>query len=301
MQPTIGSRPSRADKVREAKLTLDQHVKELAHQMEQGRSETLVQYLEFTAQFHTYSFRNIMLALSQRDDLTRIAGLRQWNKFGRHVRAGEKGIMILAPMAVRSKSEERVADPDADSAEPSTITLFKPVYVFDVAQTEGDELPSLTDTTGDVSGHLPALEQAVRQAGIDLQQEDIVSGSPSADGASFGGRIVLKKDLPLAERFRTLAHEFAHEKLHWTGDKENKTVRETEADAVAFVVCRHFGIDCDASDYLLLYNSEPKILLDRLETIRHTAGQIIEAVEGTQADPETAVAGNNLDAAVIGG
>ena len=187
--------------------------------------------------------------------------------------------MILAPMTVRAKSEERAADPDADSAEPSTITLFKPVYVFDVAQTEGDELPCLTDTTGDVSGHLPALEQAVRQAGIDLQQEDIVSGSPSADGASFGGRIVLKKDLPLAERFRTLAHEFAHEKLHWPGDKENKTVRETEADAVAFVVCRHFGIDCDASDYLLLYNSEPKILLDRLETIRHTAGQIIEATE----------------------
>ena len=188
-------------------------------------------------------------------------------------------IMILAPMPVRSKPEEQAADSDADSSETSAITLFKPVYVFDVSQTEGDELPALIEASGDVSQHLPALEFAVRATGIDLKQEDVIPGSPAAAGASFGGCIVLKRDLSPAKKFRTLAHEFAHEKLHWTRDKENKTVRETEADAVAFVVCRHFGIDCDASDYLLLYNSEPKILLDRLEPIRHTAGQIIEATD----------------------
>ncbi len=148
-----------------------------------------------------------------------------------------------------------------------------------MTQTEGDELPALIEASGDVSQHLPALELAVRSAGIDLQQEDVIPGSPAAEGASFGGRIMLKRDLFPPEHFRTLAHEFAHEKLHWTADKENKTVRETEADAVAFVVCRHFGIDCDASDYLLLYNSKANILLDRLETVRQAAGQIIEATE----------------------
>ena len=68
--------------------------------------------------------------------------------------------------------------------------------------------------------------------------------------------------------------------------QESKTIRETEADAAAYVVCRHFGVDCDTADYLLLYNSEPKILLDRLETIRQTAARIIETVEGDSPSKE---------------
>ena len=47
-----------------------------------------------------------------------------------------------------------------------------------------------------------------------------------------------------AEEFSTLVHEIAHEMLH-RGDRRTlttKQVRETEAEAVAFVVCQSVGL-----------------------------------------------------------
>jgi antirestriction protein ArdC len=281
--------PTRADKVRLAKQTLDEHVQALAEQMRQGKSENLIHFLEFCSQFHCYSFGNIMLAFSQCPHMTRLAGLRTWNRLGRHVRPGEHGIIILAPMTVRRRDEKQdhpTEETAEDDGEERTVMLFKPVYVFDISQTEGKELPSLIHAEGDVTHCYPVLQEAVRRSGITLDYAPIVPGCPGALGASYGGRIVVQAKLPPADGFRTLAHEFAHEILHKHSPQESKTIRETEADAAAYVVCRHFGVDCDTADYLLLYNSEPKILLDRLETVRQTAARIIEAVEGDSSSKE---------------
>jgi hypothetical protein len=133
---------------------------------------------------------------------------------------------------------------------------------------------------------------------------EFIPGAPSADGVSRGGSIAIRSDLDQPEAFRTLAHEFAHELLHWPKDgspkEPNRTIRETEADAAAFVVCRHFGIKCDSADYLLLYDAEPKLLLDRLETVRRTAARIIEAVENEMtASGAEAVAGSDGEEAVV--
>ena len=284
---------ARTEKVREAGKMLDEHIRDLAEQMERGKSEQLIRYLEFASRFHSYSFGNLMLILCQKPESTRVAGLRQWNRLGRRIRPGEKGIMILAPMNVRRKSdaqsesasESGVCDGEDENSE--RITIFKPVYVFDLSQTEGTELPSLLDATGDAGAAFPALKEAVRGFGITFEELDHTPGSNTAHGASYGGRIVIRNDLDPPEAFRTLAHEFAHELLHWPKDgapkEPNKTIRETEADATAFVVCRHFGVECDSSDYLLLYDAEPKLLLDRLETVRHTAARIIDAIHGDKA------------------
>jgi len=57
------------------------------------------------------------------------------------VKRGEKGILILAPMIGRKKTDG-VAESTADAKE-STAQLygFRAVYVFDVSQTEGERLP----------------------------------------------------------------------------------------------------------------------------------------------------------------
>jgi len=291
---TTATHSTRADKIQEAKTTLDAHIELLAQQMSQGKSEQLVRYLEFTAQFHSYSFGNIMLILCQCPNATRVAGLRQWNRLGRHVRAGSKGIMILAPMAVWKKSDavtEPASDDETCESERNEtrekITIFKPVYVFDVSATEGEPLPTMIHSTGDASICYPALEKAVRAAGITLELVEYIPGAPTAAGVSRGGTIQIRSDLDPPEAFRTLAHELAHEQLHWpkngSPEEPNRTIRETEADAAAFVVCRHFGIACDSADYLLLYDSNPKLLLERMESIRQTADSIIESINGALA------------------
>jgi len=85
-------------------------------------------------------------------------------------------------------------------------------------------------------------------------------------------------DLGPADALRTLVHECAHENLHWNQKDQDQIIEETEADAVAYIVCKHFGIQCDTADYLLLYHSTPEILLSRLETIRKTAHHIITSI-----------------------
>lgn len=282
MQTVNERSQTRVEKVKQAKETLDEHLQELASELQQGRSERLNRYLEFCAQFHQYSFGNLMLAYSQFRTLTRIAGVKQWNKLGRYVKKGEKGIMILAPITVKKRGRVGKNKQDEDgeeNEEPQTITLFKPVYVFDVSQTEGTELPAIIQATGDVSGYFPALEKFVRATGITLEYVGVISGNPGTLGESLGNHIRVCENLEPADKFRTLAHEFAHELLHKTKEREIKTVRETEADATAFVVCRHFGVHCDTADYLLLHDSNAKIFLERLETIRRTAASIIEGIE----------------------
>ena len=270
---------TRAEKVREAHGILEEHLQALAEEMRQGKSEALLRYLEFTARFHHYSFGNLLLILAQRPEATRVAGLRLWNSLGRFVKAGEKGIMIFAPMMVKQRQEPEQTPPPSEDSEAATLMLFKVVYVFDVSQTDGAEPPSLLSTSGDGSDLYPALQCAVRRVGITLDIVELVPGSNSAQGASYGGRIALRNDLDAAEGFRTLAHELAHEKLHWQGEKESKTIRELEADATAFVVCRHFGLHADSADYLLLYDATTEVLLQRLETVRRTAAEIIGLVE----------------------
>ncbi len=85
------------------KLT-NQAIEKLITALNEGRSETLTQYLAAIGRFHRYSLRNVMLIASQKPTATHVAGFHSWHKLGRFVKKGEKGIMILAPI-VRRKNE----------------------------------------------------------------------------------------------------------------------------------------------------------------------------------------------------
>src|ERR1700688_349355 len=121
-------------------------VNHLVEALESGQSEVLTQYLSAMGRFHNYSFGNIMLIARQKPDATNVAGLRTWNSLGRFVKRGEKGILILAPMIGRKKAKDVATDePSADATTEGQRTLygFRAVYVFDVSQTEGKDLPAL--------------------------------------------------------------------------------------------------------------------------------------------------------------
>jgi len=250
---------------------------ELATQLGSGQSDQLQAYLSAMSRFHTYSFHNIMLILSQRPEATKVAGFHTWRKLGRAVQRGEKGIAIFAPMVLKPKEDES----QSGEKDESPRLRFRVVHVFDVAQTEGEPLPEPANVGGDPGEALEQLESAVRAAGIELEDSLSLGG---ADGASSGGKITLRQGLAPAERFSVLAHEWAHEILHQS-DRENrpaKTVRETEAEAVAFVVAHSIGLETGSasSDYIQLYAGDAETLAASLDRIQRTACRIIEAVSG---------------------
>jgi hypothetical protein len=121
-----------------------------------------------------------------------------------------------------------------------------------VTQTEGKELPALTEVQGDVSGYRERLFAFVKSQGIEMKYSESIA---PAKGLSHGGKITLLPGQSPAEEFATLAHELAHEMLH-RGERRTlstKQVRETEAEAVAFVACQSIGLDTGTSsaDYVV--------------------------------------------------
>src|SRR6204780_2199239 len=136
----------------------------LVEALESGQSEVLTHYLSAMVRFHNYSFGNIMLIAPQKPDATNVAGFRTWNSLGRFVKRGEKGILILAPMVGygRARQNESATEIETDNAaderKPEQQLIgFRAVYVFDITQTEGKELPALTEVNGDVSGYRERL------------------------------------------------------------------------------------------------------------------------------------------------
>jgi hypothetical protein len=254
-------------------------VNHLVEALELGQSEVLTQYLSAMGRFHSYSFGNIMLIARQKPDATNVAGLRTWNSLGRFVKRGEKGILILAPMIGRKKAEN-AAEPTEDARQSNAqLYGFRAVYVFDISQTEGKDLPTLTEVQGDASGYRERLVKFVESQGITLTYSHRIA---PAKGLSHGGRITLLSGMQPAEEFSTLAHEIAHEILH-RGDRRTlttKQVRETEAEAVAFVVSQSIGLDTGSSsaDYIQIWHGDANLLRESLEAVQQTAAVILGAI-----------------------
>ena len=69
-----------------------------------------------------------------------------------------------------------------------------------------------------------------------------------------------------------------------------KVVRETEAEAIAFVVGRTIGLDTGraSADYIHLYHGNAALLTESLEVIQKTSAIILSALETPVTDEATA-------------
>ena len=264
----------------EVKELVTNGINQLSEALQAGKSATLVEYLNVMARFHKYSFNNILLNTLQNPDATRVAGFQTWKSMNRIVRKGEKGIGIIAPMIGKKKDE-------AMGEGNKTVFGFKVVHVFDVSQTDGEDMPEFAQSHGDPGEYHEKLESLVRDRGIDLIY---IAPDGGADGVSKHGEIHVRPDLPSCEKFSVLAHELAHEILHH-GNRRNETtksIRETEAEAVAYVVCQAIGVETTtrSSDYIQLYCGNDDTLTESLDFIQKTASMILDGI--MQEQPQQA-------------
>jgi len=119
----------------------------------------------------------------------------------------------------------------------------------------------------------------IAERGIALEYSEEIA---PARGMSEGGKITLLPGQSPAEEFATLAHELAHEMMHRDERRSgtSKRLRETEAEAVAFVVCSAMGLETGsaAQDYIGLYGGDAKLLGESLEYVQQTSTQILNAI-----------------------
>ena len=277
-----------------------ERLKALTDQLEQGVSDIFqsgqyAAYLTAMSKFHHYSFGNTMLIFMQCPNATHVAGYHDWRRnFGRQVKRGERGITILAPCPYRRREEVEETAPDGSTA--TTIQLvqrvgFRTVTVFDVSQTEGKPLSELVHKlTGDVADYERMTEAICALSPYPINIE-------AFPGAAYGccnfveQRILVQPDMSQVQTIKTMIHEVSHAKLHAPTEKtdgklpqsKQRFVREMEAESVAYVVCRHFGVD--TSDYSFGYvagwsrGRELSQLKGSLELIRNTAAELIDGID----------------------
>lgn len=264
--------------IEQAKQIAGKAIEELSHALEAGHSEMLREYLGAMARFHRYSLHNIMLIASQRPDATHVAGFHTWKRLGRFVKKGAKGILILAPVVLREEAEPKQKDEKNERA----AIRFRAAYVFDMADTDGNPLPEFGKVEGDPSGRTDRLKEFLAGRGIQLEYSDTIF---PAQGQCSPGKIVILPGQAAPEEFATLVHEVAHALLHQGAQRTESTkrVRETEAEAVAFVVCEGIGLAASSSvDYIHLYDGNQETLAASLERIQHTSAEILTAVTSTE-------------------
>lgn len=218
----------------------------ILERLEQGVQEVFAgeqyqEWLNTLSRFHSYSANNIMLIFLQKRDATRVAGYRTWQSMGRNVKKGEKAIQILAPL-IRTEEDEETGE------KRKVLCGFRYVNVFDISQTEGEPLPSLTTvlTTDTKTHYLEVLEALAERENIKVVYE------PMRANGSYSSKekcIRIKDSLAPDHQLKTFMHELAH---HYTlTQAENYDMGEVIAESVAYVVSSYIGLD--TSDYSFGY------------------------------------------------
>jgi len=260
----------------EARSSIDNLLSTLRESLSQP-GKSLLPLLTSMSRFTKYSLANQLLIFAQRPDATRVQGYRAWNKAGYQVRKGEHGIAIYAPMIFANK-RDTAAESDTDAA---PRLGYRVAYVFDVAQVDaiaGADTAAVTATPADTGAHrhLEALKAFLVGHNVELEYLSLQRGLL---GYTDGRRITCGTGQASHVEFATLAHETTHVLLHFPangGTRPDLTTRETEAEAVTYLLCAQLGIaGTEASvEYIQSYRGTPDTLDASLERIRATAQRL---------------------------
>ena len=248
--------------------------------------EDWLRFLCFQAQFYNYSFGNAMLIFSQNPNATYVKGYKAWNQLGRYVKKGSKGLAILAPcirkVEVFKEPENKnlYHDEEAEKEIRKVVSGFRIAYVYDIADTDGDDsiLPVLvTGLAGNSEQEKEIYERlfGVISKGHCVQE---VSGTASKGSFNLETKVIsIREDLEYLQKIKTLLHEYAHLldfQMH-PEDDISRNRRELIAESVAFIVSLRLGID--TSRYSMSYikswlkdKEELKIIADSVQKIAYT-------------------------------
>lgn len=251
-------------------------VTELTQKLEKGvqdvfTSENYRNYLKVMSKFTSYSWSNTLLIALQFPQASVVAGYKKWQEMNRQVKAGEKGIRIIAPCIKKIKvQDENSPDETVDEnilaggtgteIEKKEIKklYFKAISVFDISQTEGDPLPSLgvNSLSGSVDEYQHFLDAVISLADVPVRFDE-VPGSAKGYYSHSCKEIVLQAGMSELQTIKTVVHEVTHSKLHdkdfmkEKGIKKDRQTKEVEAESVAYIVCQHYGLD--TSEYSFGY------------------------------------------------
>tara|TARA_R100000458_G_C8265617_1_gene240706 strand:+ start:618 stop:1550 length:933 start_codon:yes stop_codon:yes gene_type:complete len=305
MNKTKTQKPTNKEIVENLSALIDENIEKLVESDEWER------YLSFARGQHRYSWNNTWIIefegyLRERN-FTYVRGAKQWNSIGRTIIKGEKAIWILAPkiafkcveknctykgkMTYDKVTKKTYCPIDRTHTVEKVMTGFLGVPVFDISQTEGDDILMVT-----VADKCKNASQEVWDAMVKVAESNGYSVEMGYGNGAHGfmnnqdKKIVVEKSNSFGFQVKTLAHELAHSILHDKVEpKEYQTNRgryETEAEGVAWIVMNALELNEVAKDnYSFGYikgwagDDHKKMVKESLNRIQTTANTILDAID----------------------
>jgi hypothetical protein len=253
-----------------------------------------------------YSANNMLLIVAQCPHATQVRSFNQWKENGRSVRKGEKGLRIFAPMTVKKKDETGAPVLDENGQEKKR-TLFRPVAVFDISQTdptEGETAPEESEAPayvlgGKEAGDAPAelwerLTVHAKEHGYTVR----LGSTAPADGFTRPAtrEVVIQASDPEGHRAVVLAHEVAHIECGHVEDLDeyakHRGRMECEAQSVAYIVAGVAGMDAALTSVPYIADWAGQTAEEVRETLAAASATVVRAARAilgtTTAAPDEA-------------
>ncbi len=244
-------------------------------------------FLKFSSSFYHYSFNNWILIFSQMKNASRVAGFKAWEKMGRKIKKGSKGIMIMYPMkqtyTKKIKGQESLIDKNNDKSnteEKIEFLTYRATYVYDISQTTGKPLP-LENKYLNSSSKEELYEFLKSYSKYPILEQNISNGAQGY-WDTINKEIVLEKKLSIDDRVSVLLHEMTHSLYDDFDYKEHRDLSEIFVESVAFIVADYFGLDTSmcSFNYITKWSKgDIKPILELGSKIQKTSKDFIEKLE----------------------
>jgi len=300
---------------------IDQQLEMLAGEVDDAGKQKLIQdFLAMSSRLYNYSFFNQMMIFFQtRGQAKEVQSYKKWQEMGRQVKRKEEhalgSILIYYPMTVKNKNQQGEVRINPKTGEEDTRVLFRLGNVFDISDTDpltGEQLAKWKKKNPDRDPYQPISRDvwmsaenedtdftaAIRNAALRYADSidikiDIGKDTGRAGGWSAGGDIAIDVTSAGIRQLSTIVHELAHELIHWAERKEKGQHKleyghkeiETDAEASAYIVMKHFGFDApSASNYLALKGVDSAGVRKRRTYIQKAVKQIIDGIYANLPD-----------------
>ena len=293
------------DRVQDLTNLIDEKIEALIN------SNDWKEYLKFASAQYRYSWNNQFLIWFQSSvrgfEATYVRGYKQWEAIDRTVKAGEKAMYVLAPMLAHRCIEKDckarakyfrdgkyyICEKDSNHKVGKFLTGFKDVPVFDISQTEGEDIPQIT-LKDKCENAKPEIWDALVSLAESYDFKVIIGNAKGAEGYCSHDKkeIVISRNADFGYQVKILAHEVGHLLMHKdiTDHQQQRARYETEAEGVAWVVCEALGVHSAEDNYSFGYiatwgkDNTKALVKQSLQTITKTSQTILDFVESRVDD-----------------
>lgn len=251
-------------------------------------------YAELLATMPTlgrYSLRNQLLILMQNPNATNVNQMRAWNYQKRHIVKGEKAIKIITPKF----GKQVVTDENGNAVEKTLdkITGYEVGFVYDAAQTDGDEPLKDVLATGATDEHYDLIRSALQETakGYEFKTHDESEDKSHAILDTLNKTISIRSDLSKEDSLLVLIRQVAtanvlgRDRRNFQGltPNEMENIRAVETSAIAFTVAKRLHLEdqkLTIPDFKDMQDADIAKFADNLGVIRSVSQRMINTAEG---------------------